>query len=419
MILGCIADDFTGASDLANTLARNGMTTTQFIGVPKRPPAMACDAGVIALKTRSAPVTDAVAASLSALQWLKDAGCRQFFFKYCSTFDSTPLGNIGPVAEALLDALGGSTAIVCPAFPTTGRRLFMGHLFVNDRLLNESGMETHPITPMTDPDIRRWLALQATGPVGHVPLPVVRRGADALNAAIASQAEEGRRLIVVDAVEDDDLVTIGRASRNATLITGGSGVALGLPHNFRSAGLLTSALREVRAVAGPGLVLSGSCSAASRAQVAAYTGGHPTLAVDPSALMEGAMDAPRALTWLVEHREKGPMVSTTAEPAVVAAGQKRFGREKLAAAIEDFFAAVASGAVASGYRRLVVGGGETSGAVTTALGLDAFEIGYEIDPGVPALFAESDSGRLGLALKSGNFGGRDFYSKAMRFLGSA
>ena len=237
MLLGAIADDFTGASDLANTLAKGGMATVQFVGVPRE--AADCEAGVVALKTRSIPADEAVRQSLAALDWLQAQGCRQILFKYCSTFDSTPAGNIGPVAEALLDRLGAPVAVVCPVFPATGRTLFMGHLFVQGRLLSESGMENHPLNPMTDPDIRRWLALQTKGEVGLVPYAVVQKGADAVRAALDAEAAAGRRLAVVDAVADEDLMVIGRAIAEHRLITGGSGIALGLPENFRRAGLLS------------------------------------------------------------------------------------------------------------------------------------------------------------------------------------
>jgi uncharacterized protein YgbK (DUF1537 family) len=230
MLLGCIADDFTGASDLANTLAKGGMATVQFIGVPRPGDPAACDAGVVALKTRSIAAADAVSQSLAALDWLKQQGCRQYLFKYCSTFDSTLEGNIGPVAEALLDALDAPVAVVCPVFPATGRTLFQGHLFVGDRLLSESGLESHPLNPMTDPDIRRWLSLQCKGNVGLVPYATVRRGQGAISAALEAEAAAGRRLVVVDAVVDEDLLAIGAAIAGHKLVTGGSG------HRARLAG---------------------------------------------------------------------------------------------------------------------------------------------------------------------------------------
>lgn len=418
MLLGCIADDFTGASDVANTLARGGMTTVQFAGTPRAPDVPECEAGVIALKTRSIPAADAIRQSLEALAWLRGQGCRQFAFKYCSTFDSTPEGNIGPVAEALLDALGARTAVVCPVFPATGRTLFMGHLFVNGRLLNESGMEHHPLNPMTDPDIRRWLRRQTRCDVGFVPYTVVRQGIEAVAAAIDAEAGAGRPLVVVDAVVDEDLMTIGGAVAGHRLVTGGSGVALSLPENFRRAGLLADAGSGVEPITGPGAVLSGSCSAASNAQVAEYLKTCPGLEVIASDLMDGRLDVDDALNFVRANMNRNPMVYSTADPATVKSAQERHGRHAVAARIERFFAELAVGLVNSGVARLVVGGGETSGAVVTALGPEYMRVGPEIDPGVPVLAVDRPA-PLRLALKSGNFGAVDFYARALREMGAA
>jgi uncharacterized protein YgbK (DUF1537 family) len=416
VLLGAVADDFTGASDLANTLVRGGMRTVLFIGLPKQDAPAECEAGVVALKTRSIPPADAVAQSLQALAWLQRQGCRQFLFKYCSTFDSTPAGNIGPVAEALADALAAPVAVMCPAFPGTGRTLYLGHLFVNGRLLNESGLEKHPLNPMTDPDIRRWLRRQTKGEVGQVPLPVVRRGAAALCAALAEEAEAGRRLVVVDAIDDDDLRTIGAAVANHGLVTGGSGIALGLPANFAAKGLLPGRTGEMPPIAGPGCVLSGSCSPASQVQVRRFLADHPGLAIEACALVQGNMGVDSAADWLTANLAEEPIVFSTAAPEKVAEAQSRYGAAKVASAIEEFFGGLAAVAVGRGVRRLVVGGGETSGAVVGALGIEALSVGPEIDPGVPALAAEKE-GPLGLVLKSGNFGSPDFFEKALRALG--
>jgi 3-dehydrotetronate 4-kinase len=416
MLLGCIADDFTGASDLANTLARGGMATVQFVGVPRSGEAAECDAGVVALKTRSIAATDAVARSLEALSWLEQQGCRQYLFKYCSTFDSTPEGNIGPVAEALLEALGAPAAIVCPVFPATGRTLYMGHLFVGERLLSESGMELHPLNPMSDPDIRRWLSLQAKGEVGFVPYATVRRGACAIEAAIDEQTAAGRRLVVVDAVVDEDLLAIGRAVAGHKLVTGGSGIALGLPDNFRRAGLLGEETGPFEPIAGPGVALSGSCSAASLAQLKAHLAGHPGLAVRADDLLSERLTVEDAAGFVQRHRERNPIVYSTAEPEAVRQAQARHGQKAVAQAIEGFFGALAKRLVEDGVRRIAVGGGETAGAVVGALGIDRFHIGPEIDPGVPALAAERPQ-RLRMALKSGNFGSPGFFEKALGALG--
>lgn len=417
MLLGCIADDFTGASDLANTLATGGMATVQLVGVPDRPAPSACEAGVVALKTRSIAPGEAVAQSLGALDWLRQQGCRQFLFKHCSTFDSTREGNIGPVAEALLDALGAPVAVVCPVFPATGRTLFMGHLFVKDRLLSESGMEKHPLTPMTDPDLRRWLRHQTRGDVGWVSYGSVRRGVEAVTRALEEEAAAGRRLVVVDAVADEDLLTIGQAVAGHKLVVGGSGIALGLPENFRRAGLLSGRSSGFAGMKGPGAVLSGSCSTASREQLAYYLKSHPGLAVEPAEVISGKLTAASAAGFVQERLDEAPMVYSTTDPVRVAAIQARLGRTTVAEAIEHFFGELAVRLVGNGVVRLVVGGGETSGAVVTALGADRLHIGPEIDPGVPALAAEGDR-PVRLALKSGNFGAVDFYEKALRALGS-
>ena len=418
MLLGCIADDFTGASDLANTLAKQGMSTVQFVGIPDRVASDGCEAGVVALKTRSIDPAEAVAQSLAALEWLLAQGCQQILFKYCSTFDSTPRGNIGPVAEALLDALGVSSAVVCPVFPATGRTLYMGHLFVNDRLLSESGMEKHPLNPMTDPDLRRWLRLQTKGDVGFVGHTHVRQGAVAIATAMQAQAEAGRRLIVVDAIEDRDLFAIGAALAGQKLVTGGSGIALGLPENFRKAGLLGKASEPYTRLRGPGVALSGSCSTASQAQLAHYLKAHPGFAISPAELMAGRLTPDAALSWIREHLGSEPMVYSTADPEQVAEDQSRFGRQELAERIEAFFGELAARLVEEGVVRIAVGGGETSGAVVRGLHAHSLLIGPEIDPGVPALAAMGER-PVRLALKSGNFGALDFYEKALRALGDA
>ena len=416
MLLGCIADDFTGASDLANTLAKNGMATVQFVGVPDGVE-VPCEAGVVALKTRSIAPGEAVRQSLNALRWLKAQGCSQILFKYCSTFDSTPEGNIGPVAEALLDALNAPVAVVCPVFPETGRTLYQGHLFVKDRLLSESGMESHPLNPMTDPDIRRWLRRQTAGEVGLVSYEMVRQGAAAIATELGRQAAAGCRLAVVDAITGDDLRAIGAAVADHKLVTGGSGIAVGLPDNFRKAGRLGAAGEPFTGVSGPAAVLSGSCSTASRSQLSRHLERNPGFAVEPQALLDGTITVEDALHFARKHRDGMPVIHSTADPAAVSAAQQTFGRDHVAGAIEGFFGTLAQALVADGVTRLAVGGGETSGAVVTTLGLGHLRIGPEIDPGVPALASRSESGALiGLALKSGNFGAVDFYDKALRVL---
>jgi uncharacterized protein YgbK (DUF1537 family) len=390
------------------------MRVTQYCGVPSAPAAASAEAGVVALKSRTIPAAEAVAQSLAALDWLRAQGCRQFLFKYCSTFDSTPEGNIGPVAEALAAALGASRVIVCPVFPAAGRTLFQGHLFVGDRLLSESGMRDHPLTPMTDPDIRRWLGRQTGLGIGHVPLATVFDGPRSIRAALDAEDAAGRTLVVVDAVRDEDLLAIGAAADGLPLVTGGSGIALGLPENFRRQGLLAGGGGGWIGTAGRAAILSGSCSIATRGQVDAHRASHPALEIDVDAVIAGETTAADVAGWLLAQNDGLPLAYSSADPDHVRAAQVRHGREASAAAIEALFAETARRLVAGGVKRLITAGGETSGAVVEGLALEALEIGPEIDPGVPAVRA----GDLALALKSGNFGRPTFFAEAARVLGA-
>jgi 3-dehydrotetronate 4-kinase len=422
-LLGCIADDFTGATDLAAMLVRNGMRTVQLIGVPAADmPVPDADAIVVALKSRTAPPADAVSDSLAALAWLRAAQCRQFFFKYCSTFDSTPQGNIGPVADALVAALGAGFALACPAFPTNKRTVYQGHLFVGSVPLNESGMEKHPLTPMTDANLVRVLGHQTDGTVGLVPYETVAQGAEAIRAAMTALKESGRRYAIVDAITDAHLHAIGAAAAQHALLTGGSGVAMGLPANFRAAGLLP--MRDDAAglphTGGHAAVLSGSCSRATLLQVATARAHVPVLELDPLATPDAAALAAQAVEWCASRLGTTPIViAASAPPERVAALQQRLGRDAAGALVEHALADIAATLVARGVRRLVVAGGETSGAVVTRLGVRSLRIGAEIDPGVPWTYAEGASAPLNLALKSGNFGAADFFLRAFQALGAA
>jgi uncharacterized protein YgbK (DUF1537 family) len=431
VLLGAIADDFTGATDLCNTLVRRGMRTVQLIDVPAADAAIPdAEAVVVALKSRTIPAEDAVAMSLAALQWLRRAGARQILFKYCSTFDSTDAGNIGPVAEALLDALGAEPAsrhgadftIFCPAFPENGRTIFKGYLFVGDVLLSESGMRDHPLTPMRDPSLVRVLQRQTKGRVGLVPHATVAEGAASVRAAFAALRHEGFRHAIVDAVADRDLETIGEAAAALALITGGSGIALGLPENFHRQGLLgeASGADALPAIGGAAAVLSGSCSEATRVQVAYMAERAPVFTLDPIAAADGRDIAAEALAWAAQRLGQAPfLISATAAPGTVAQVQQRLGRERAGAVVEGVFATVARGLVERGVRRLVVAGGETAGAVVHALGVTGLRIGRQIDPGVPwtaSLPGRSGEPPLALALKSGNFGAPDFFLRAFQVL---
>ena len=421
-LLGCIADDFTGATDLASTLVRNGMRAVQLIGVPCADTVMPeADAIIVALKSRTAPAADAVAESLAALAWLQKAGCSQIFFKYCSTFDSTAAGNIGPVADALVEALGCGFALACPAFPANGRSVYQGHLFVGTALLNESGMEHHPLTPMTDANLVRVLSKQTEATVGLVPFATVAKGALAIRRAMTQLKEQGRRYAIVDAVDDAHLHAIGEAAAHHALITGGSGVAIGLPHNFRVAGLLTTLENPgaLPAVAGHAAVLAGSCSRATLFQIGTAREHLPTLELDPIAEPDSDALTRHALAWANGRLGATPVViAASAGPEKVAALQAKLGRNEAGALVERAIAGIAEGLVSAGVRRMVVAGGETSGAVVTRLGVERLRIGAEIDPGVPWTFAEGRGPAMRLALKSGNFGARDFFMKAFAMEGA-
>ncbi|NBQ86727.1 MAG: four-carbon acid sugar kinase family protein [Betaproteobacteria bacterium] len=415
IVLGCIADDFTGATDLANNLVRAGMRAVQTIGVPSTPLDADVDAVVVALKSRTIAPAEAIAQSLAALHWLRAQGAQQIYFKYCSTFDSTPKGNIGPVTEALMQALNTDFTIATPAFPDNGRTVFKGHLFVGDVLLSESGMRDHPLTPMTDANLVRVLQAQCQREVGLIDHKAVAQGADAIRARIAQLKAQGVSIAIVDAVSNDDLLRLGPAIATLPLVTAGSGVAIGLPGNF---GLKPSPQASaLPAAQGLQAVVSGSCSQATNAQVAHFIAqGRPALALDPRAIVRegvGAVAA-QALQWAAPLLKQGPvLVYSTAAPEAVRAVQAEVGAARAGEMIEHTLAAIARGLVQAGVRQLVVAGGETSGACVQALGVTQLQIGPQIDPGVPWCHARTDVGgaAVHLALKSGNFGGTDFFSR--------
>ena len=397
------------------------MRTVQTIGIPPRgfDPGDA-DAVVVALKSRTVPADEACADSLAALQWLQAQGCRQFFFKYCSTFDSTDAGNIGPVTDALLDALGAEFAIACPAFPENGRTVYRGYLFAGPTLLNESGMENHPLTPMRDANLLRVLDRQSRGTVGLIGYETVELGCEAVRGRIAGLRAEGHRYAICDTLSDAHLATLAEAVADHPLLTGGSGIALGLPDNFRRQGLIEARddAAELPAIAGAELVISGSCSNATRAQVARMAESRPAFRVDPAALARGEEVVAAALAWAAEHGTDGPLlVYATAEPEAVRAAQQAIGVQRAGELVEEALAAICAALVRDhGVRRLVVAGGETSGAVVQRLGIGALRIGPQIDPGVPWTAAEVDGEPVALALKSGNFGGEGFFLNAFAML---
>jgi uncharacterized protein YgbK (DUF1537 family) len=436
LTLGVVADDFTGATDVASMLVRGGMRTVQLIGVPAgSTPAAAADADavVVALKSRTTPAAEAVAESLAAWRWLRAAGARHGYFKYCSTFDSTAAGNIGPVTEALLDELGAGFTIACPAFPENGRTIFRGHLFVGDQLLSDSGMRDHPLTPMRDSHLGRVLQAQcrATTKVGLVRYDTVARGAVAVRERVAALRAEGVRIAVADALHDADLRVLGEALSELPLLTAGSGLALGLPEAYERRALLQrrSDAAGLGVMKGRSVVLAGSCSTATQGQVAHWqAAGRPARALDADALLSDSASAAAeehaALAWARGVLADGgvPLIFSTAAPAELQRVQGRFGAQAAGARVEQALATLAREFAAQGVQRFVVAGGETSGAVVQALGVPGLRIGPSICPGVP--WTEALAGAAGpggaalsrplwLALKSGNFGAADFFSAAL------
>ena len=416
--LGCIADDFTGASDLANNLVRAGMRVVQTIGVPTGPLGADVDAVVVSLKSRTVAPAEAVSQSLAALQWQQAQGAKQIYFKYCSTFDSTPQGNIGPVTEALMDALGTDFTIATPAFPDNKRTVFKGYLFAGDVLLSESGMQNHPLTPMTDANLVRVMQAQTRRKVGLIDHNVVALGEAAIRTRMDELRAQGVGVAIVDAVSNDDLLRMGPAFKGMPLVTAGSGVAIGLPANFG----LAPSIQAGRLPLAGGLqaVVCGSCSLATLAQVAHFRStGRPAFVVDPLRLAAGEDVAALALAWAAPLLPAGPvLVYSSAEAQSIKAVQGQLGVAEAGAMVEHALAAIARGLVQLGVRQLVVAGGETSGACVQVLGVTQMQIGPQIDPGVPWCHAVSDVAPDGLhlTLKSGNFGTEDFFTKAFTAL---
>jgi 3-dehydrotetronate 4-kinase len=416
MILGCIADDFTGATDVANNLVRAGMRVVQVIGVPSSGDRIDnADAVVVALKSRTAPVEAAVADSLAAASWLRGHGAQQIYFKVCSTFDSTPQGNIGPVTEALLQAVRGDFAIVTPAFPENGRTVFKGHLFVGDLLLSDSPMKHHPLTPMTDANLVRVMQAQCRqARVGLIDHRVVAAGVPAVRSRMAGLRSEGCTLGIADAVSDNDLRTLAAAAHDYALVVAGSGLAIGIPALHGMAPSVQAA--QLPPAQGACAIVSGSCSAATHAQVAAFIAqGGAAWAVDPLRLAAGQAVVAEALAWARSRLGATPvLLYATADSAAVRSVQSRLGAQHAGALVEQALAQMAVALVDAGVGQLVLAGGETSGACVQALGIRQLRIGPQIDPGVPWCHAASPG--LHLALKSGNFGGIDFFTRAFATL---
>ena len=417
--LGCIADDFTGATDLANMLVKGGLKTIQLLGTPSKNDVVpSVDAVIIALKTRTIPVEDAIEQSLQAMNWLKNAGAKQFFFKYCSTFDSTDEGNIGPVIDALMAGLETQFTIACPAFPETERTIFKGHLFVGDKLLSDSPMKDHPLTPMTDSNLVSTLSRQTSQKVGLVEYTDISGGPSEIRKAFEQLQKEHVAIAVTDVLNDEHLYLLGEAVKDFKLITGGSGIALGLPSQLKSHEnhKEETTVHKLPEVLGKELILSGSCSEMTLAQVNEFSKKYCTLKLNPVELAESNSALDNAVDWVIQAKGKEPiLVYASAPPDAVKEVQQRLGRDLASSTVENALAKIARAAVQNGFRRIVVAGGETAGAVVSNLGIKGIMIGEQIDPGVPTTVSIGNPS-IGLVLKSGNFGSADFFEKALKVM---
>jgi 3-dehydrotetronate 4-kinase len=427
IFLGSISDDFTGATDLADTLVGSGLGTVLFLGLPEGRPFLAAiadaDAAIIALKTRSIPARDAVKQSVTAARLLRSAGCRHLYFKYCSTFDSTEAGNIGPVADALLDEVREDFTIFCPAFPKNGRKLFNGYLFVGPALLSESGMQNHPLNPMTDSNLVRVLRRQTRHNVGLISFDAVSQGRAAIRTEMQKLRAASVRHAIVDAVDENDLAAIGAAAvdEGLGLITGGSGLGGGLAVNLRNAKQASAqAARKFPVVRGAAAVVAGSCSRATLGQIEHFVQtGRSFFRVEIRALLTGKEQVVAdALAWAEPRLGSVPVLVAASEPPkAVAQHQQEHGRERIGQLVESALAEITQGLVRAGVRRLILAGGETASAAVERLGVPALRIGPTIDPGVPWTFSLGED-PLALALKSGNFGAPEFFTSAFEKLPS-
>ncbi len=414
--LGCIADDFTGGTDLSSNLVKGGFRTLQTLGVPSEGVELSdVDAIVVALKSRTVPVGEAKALPLEALRWLQTIGCCRFYFKYCSTFDSTPAGNIGPVIDALLEELGEPLTVVCPAFPDNGRTVYRGHLFVHDQLLSESGMQNHPLTPMTDANIIRVLSAQTQSRVDLIRYDTIIQGFEAIRQRIAKLRDLGVRLVVTDTISNRDLLTLGESISDLKLVTGGSGLALGLhPDSVNTPSTL-----EFSIPAGKRAILAGSCSKATLAQIEHAKREYPSFLLRPFDLhydFAGALN--HALSWAREHLNQGKtvLIYSSGNPVEVSLAQTQLGLQHASELVEQALSELASYLAEEGVRQFIVAGGETSGAVVNALKIRALRIGKEIAPGIPWTLGLGGPHPVALALKSGNFGATNFLTDAWNSL---
>ena len=420
MKLGIIGDDFTGSSDIANNLKKSGMQVSMYAGIPTLLPSEIkkelTDAAVIALKTRTIPIEEAISESLKALSWLKDCGCEQFIFKYCSTFDSTKKGNIGPVTDAIMKELNTDFTIACPSFPDAGRTVYFGHMFVNGKPLNESGMENHPLTPMTDHNLVRWLNYQTKDNVGLIDFQTISKGANSIKERIQTLKTDGYKYAIVDTIKNDDFDIICNGVKDLPFLTGGSGIALGLPKIYKDRGLLSASNFEIPKNNSNAIILSGSCSVATINQINIYKENNPSLYVSPDEVINNEDLVEKVFSWIKDNETLSPLVYSSSDTKTVTEKQKQYGQEILANKIENFFELLSKKLVKDNFGTFISAGGETSGAVIKGLGVQELKIGEEISHGVPALWSPHSDGNkpISVTLKSGNFGQTDFFERALK-----
>ena len=423
MKLGIIGDDFTGSSDIANNLKKSGMQVSMYAGIPTLLPSEIkkelTDAAVIALKTRTIPIEEAISESLKALSWLKDCGCEQFIFKYCSTFDSTKKGNIGPVTDAIMKELNTDFTIACPSFPDAGRTVYFGHMFVNGKPLNESGMENHPLTPMTDHNLVRWLNYQTRNNVGLIDFQTISKGANSIKERIQTLKTDGYKYAIVDTIKNDDFDIICNGVKDLPFLTGGSGIALGLPKIYKDRGLLSASNFEIPKNNSNAIILSGSCSVATINQINIYKEKNPSLYVSPDEVINNEDLVEKVFSWIKDNETLSPLVYSSSDTKTVTEKQKQYGQEILANKIENFFELLSKKLVKDNFGTFISAGGETSGAVIKGLGVQELKIGEEISHGVPALWSPHSDGNkpISVTLKSGNFGQTDFFERALKVFG--
>ena len=415
MLIGVIGDDFTGSSDIANNLKKSGMSVTMYAGIPKKKTNKSkSQAIVIALKTRTIPVKQAIKQSLIALDWLKNANCKKIIFKYCSTFDSTKKGNIGPVIDALMEKLETDFTIACPSFPDAGRSLYFGHMFVNGIPLQESGMENHPLTPMTDNNLVRWLNYQTKNKVGLIDITTIKKGSKEIKKKIISLKKQGFKYSIIDTIENIDFDYICEGTKHLKLLTGGSGIALGLPKLFKKKGLIKKNSDILPKTNSYSVILSGSCSHATLNQIRNYKTNHPSLSLSPEKIIYETGYLEKVVRWVIKNKNFKPLLYSSVKPNIIKKNQKKFGKDNVATQIEMFFQRVVSKLYQKGFKKIISAGGETSGAVVRGLGIEELQIGKEISAGVPTMWEPNKS--IKIALKSGNFGQVDFFSRALKLL---